>query len=208
VLVGEHPNELVRDQYVMKLAGRLDIDPDRLRGVVSRAHSSSTAHVRPVSSATTDPPEHPVDRRELDALRWSVHAPSLVGGRLDVSLFADPVARSAFAALTAGTLEEALHHDDPQVAALLQRLAVEEAPAGATVEELVSRVVVNLAEASSQRRLASMLRSGDERSTQMKALLDALVRERDAGSWASAEEVAAKLVAWNAELSGFGGDDG
>ena len=30
-LVAEHPNELVRDQYVMKLAGRLQINDDRLR---------------------------------------------------------------------------------------------------------------------------------------------------------------------------------
>ena len=30
-IVAEHPSDLVRDQYVMKLAGRLDIDADRLR---------------------------------------------------------------------------------------------------------------------------------------------------------------------------------
>jgi DNA primase len=206
-LVGEHPNELVRDQYVMKLAGRLDIDPDRLRDVVARAHGASTAHVRPAAAAPEAAPERPVDRRELDALRWSVHAPALVGGRLDVSLFADPVARSAFAALTSGSLADGLHHDDPQVSGLLQRLAVEEPPEGAPLEELVSRVVVNLAEASSQRLLASMLRADDERSTEVKTLLDALVRARDAGSWSSAEQVAAELVAWNAQLSRPGGDD-
>ena len=36
--IAEHPNELVRDQYVMKLAGRLDIDADRLRDD-GRAHA-------------------------------------------------------------------------------------------------------------------------------------------------------------------------
>ena len=30
-MIVEHPNDLVRDQYVMRLAGRLDIAPDRLR---------------------------------------------------------------------------------------------------------------------------------------------------------------------------------
>ena len=33
----EHPSELVRDQYVMQLAGRLDIDVDRMREAVERA---------------------------------------------------------------------------------------------------------------------------------------------------------------------------
>ena len=36
-IVAEHPSELVRDQYVMKLAGELDIDADRLREAVSKA---------------------------------------------------------------------------------------------------------------------------------------------------------------------------
>ena len=46
VLVAEHPNDLVRDQYVMKLAGRLDIDPDRLRDTVATVPT----HVRIASS--------------------------------------------------------------------------------------------------------------------------------------------------------------
>ena len=45
VLVAEHPNDLVRDQYVMKLAGELDIDPDRLRETVSRARRASARRV-------------------------------------------------------------------------------------------------------------------------------------------------------------------
>ena len=98
VLVAEHPNDLVRDQYVMKLAGRLDIDPDRLRETVARAHARP--HLEPNRPAVAaSRPERPVDRRELDALRWAVLAPDLMSGRLDLALFADPVARSAFEAL-------------------------------------------------------------------------------------------------------------
>jgi hypothetical protein len=52
-----------------------------------------------------------------------------------------------------------------------------------------------------------MVRTGDERSAQVKSLVDALVRERDGGSWAAAEEIAGQLVAWNAELSGRGTED-
>src|SRR3954470_6165553 len=36
-MIAEHPNELVRDQYVMRLADRLDVAPDRLRNTVTTA---------------------------------------------------------------------------------------------------------------------------------------------------------------------------
>ena len=74
VLVAEHPNDLVRDQYVMKLAGRLDIDPDRLRETVARAPRASAPR-SDASSGCARRAERPVDRRELDALRWAVLAP-------------------------------------------------------------------------------------------------------------------------------------
>ena len=125
VLVAEHPNDLVRDQYVMKLAGRLDIDPDRLRETVAR-----TPHARPHREPTRPPvapgADRPVDRRELDALRWAVLAPDEMSGRLDLALFADPVARSAFEALIQWPWHECLEQAPPDAAALLQRLAVEE----------------------------------------------------------------------------------
>ena len=38
-IVAQHPSDLVRDQYVMKLAGALQIDADRLREEVARAHA-------------------------------------------------------------------------------------------------------------------------------------------------------------------------
>ena len=36
-VIREHPNDLVRDQYVMQVAARCQQDPDRLRGALSRA---------------------------------------------------------------------------------------------------------------------------------------------------------------------------
>ena len=79
-----------------------------------------------------------------------MHAPELMSGRLDVDLFADPLARSAFEALTQWPWHECLEHASPEVAALLQRLAVEEPDEGGPPEERATRVVVNLVEASSQ----------------------------------------------------------
>jgi hypothetical protein len=81
-IVAEHPNDLVRDQYVMKLAGGLDIDPDRLaRDRCARARAPALEAGRS-DGAHAD--GSTVDRRELDALRWAVLAPELMSGRLDV----------------------------------------------------------------------------------------------------------------------------
>ncbi len=99
-LIAEHPNDLVRDQYVMKLAGRLDIEPDRVREAVAQVRSRPHVRSARAPDATPRPAPTPVDRRELDALRWAVQAPELMSGRLDVHLFVDPLARSAFAGLT------------------------------------------------------------------------------------------------------------
>ena len=87
VLIAEHPNDLVRDQYVMKLAGRLEIEPDRVReAVAQRARRDRTSARRRTRNRRRVRSRSPVDRRELDALRWAVQAPELMSGRLDVAL--------------------------------------------------------------------------------------------------------------------------
>ncbi len=137
-----------------------------------------------------------MDRRELDALRWAVLAPDEMSGRLDLALFADPVARSAFEALIQWPWHECLEQAPPDAAALLQRLAVEEPGTNAAPAEVVTRVFVNVVEAAAQRVLTSMLRRGDERSAEVKTLLDTLVRDRSDEQWQSAESVAEQLVGW------------
>jgi DNA primase len=193
-LVAEHPNELVRDQYVMKLAGRLQINDDRLREAVERSR-----HGERPRAATTSAPVRTrlVDRRELDALRWAVHAPEAVSTRLAIELFADPLARDACRALLQWSFREAVSHSEPEISKLLERLAVEDPIVDTQPpEDMVSRVVVNLVEASSQRLLASMVTSGDERSSELKVLLDLLVHRRGNDEWSAAEEVAEQLVGW------------
>jgi hypothetical protein len=194
----------VRDQYVMKLSSRLDIDADRLRDTVARARSHVRAH--PQSARGTgeahDARAHvseQVDRRELDALRWAVNSPELMSGRLDVALFNDPLARSAFEALTAWPWHECLERASPEVAALLQRLAVEDPEGAGPSGDLATHVVVNLVEASSQHVLASMLRRDDPRSASVKAMLDTLANARASEHWNDAERAAEQLVTWIAD---------
>ncbi len=196
-MIAEHPNDLVRDQYVMKLSSRLDIDADRLRTTVERARTRP--HGQREQPARSPDVARTVDRRELDALRWAVHAPDLMSGRLDGVLFADSLARTAFDALTSWPWHECLERVSPEVAALLQRLAVEDPETGGPEEELATHVVVNLVEASSQRHLASMLRREDPRSADVKTMLDALANARSSEHWDVAENVAEQLVTWIAD---------
>jgi DNA primase len=197
-MIVEHPSDLVRDQYVMRLADRLDIAPDRLRATVmsalNRPHTEPARRTQPPAAAV-------VDRRELDALRLAVQTPELMSGRLTVDLFSDPIAREAFDALTQWPWHECLQNARPEVASLLQRLAVEEPEDGAAAEEKVIRVVVNLVEASSRRLQASMLRDNDPRVSEIKALLDALANARADEHWDTAERSAEQLVTWTTELA-------
>jgi len=121
-----------------------------------------------------------------------------VGHLLVESLFADPVAQEAYHTLMAAeTFEAALDGAPERIAMLLSRLAVEDpAVGGESLESLAPRVIVNLVEASSQRLVASMLRAGDERSAEVKPLLDALVSAREEGDYEAAESYAQQLVAW------------
>jgi DNA primase len=151
-VIREHPSDFVRDQYVMEVADRTRIDPDRLRARLAEAPP-------PVSSAGAEPsrrrrferPEPPPDevaagddaavpaprraRRasegpELEALRLAIHRPEAVAAQLHEVLFRGDVELEAFRALaSATTLHDAIAAAGPDGAALLQRLAVEESEA-------------------------------------------------------------------------------
>lgn len=212
-VIAEHPGDLVRDQYLMDVSGTLGIDVDRLRAGLHRIRQGArpgSGAPRSTSSARADSGDpgdarsrRPVDRRELDALRWTIHEPARIGPHLDRSLFADPRVQATFDALAgAHTFAQAVDHSEPDVAAMLQRLAVEDTHGGDDDPDLVAaRVVVNLVEASSRRLIASMLRRDDERCVDVKLLADALVAHRDRGTWTEALPIADELVTWIAAES-------
>src|SRR5207253_1835818 len=103
-LVAEHPDDLVRDQYLMRLADRLAIDVDRLRTALvavrrpsaeDRGDPGDARRPPAAGGATVGAPE----RGEVEALRVAVHEPALVADRLSRELFTDPLVQSAFEAL-------------------------------------------------------------------------------------------------------------
>lgn len=115
-LVGEHPDPLVRDQYLMQVADRTRLPPEQLRALRIRAR-------RP-SEQAPEPVQIPVPPPEIEALRAAVHHPEKVAGRLDANFFGSDLARAAFDELaSAMTLHAAIESAPPEVADLLSRLA-------------------------------------------------------------------------------------
>jgi DNA primase len=73
---------------------------------------------------------HPVESPEVEALRLAVHRPETVAACLEEFLFDDDVNRAAFRALAgAEALHDAIEAAEPEAAALLLRLTVEEVEA-------------------------------------------------------------------------------
>jgi DNA primase len=129
-MIAGHPSELVRDQYVMEVASRTGIDPDRLRERLRAGGRAGAARLaeRPAIRAERRGEPH---RAEIEVLRIAVHEPEQVADRLHEMLFEPGVGRRAYVALaSAETLHDAIDgatgRGDTEVADLLQRLAVEE----------------------------------------------------------------------------------
>jgi DNA primase len=207
-IVAQHPSDLVRDQYVMKLAGELDIDADRLRETVARLRrepGASEAPRRAPASSSAPAPERPrpptrVDRRELDVLLYAVHEPELVVDWLDARLFADPVTRGAFEVIAStDDFHRALAESDGAVHELLERVAVEEPVASDEPETLRAHLMANTIGPAAQRALVGMLRAHDERATSLKLLLDALAHAREMGDWEAVQERGFELLGWVGE---------
>jgi DNA primase len=143
-LISEHPDALVRDQYLMQVADRCRLSPEQLRGLrPSRPQDPK----EPKNAASLAPrvkrPQLP--RPELEALRLVVHRPTEVAGRIDVALFASDLAREAFEDLaSAMTLADAIEVATPEVADLLAQMAVEDTveDAGDVLRRLLERASI------------------------------------------------------------------
>ncbi len=159
-VIVEHPNELVRDQYLMSVADRTRIDPQRLRAILTRlsgrgkSRSSSEQDRRGGGTAG-----RVVANPGAEALRLAIHRPEEMAS-LEEVLFTDPLQRVAFHQLAeATTLHEAIDRADPEVGELLRRLAVEETEADPA--DVVGRLVAvaaarALAELESESRVSEV----------------------------------------------------
>jgi DNA primase len=181
--VAEHPDDLVRDQYVMQLADRCRLDPARLRERLDhlRAHPPAERSMRRTRSSDEPlPRDYPEDDADLmaaegegtssavatalrpgpglEALKLAVHQPEDVGDRVHAVLFTDRVQREAFVALLENdSVHEAVESASAEVASLLRRVIVEE-PITADPElgDPVDSVVAVLLRGAARRALAEV----------------------------------------------------
>jgi DNA primase len=122
-MIREHPNDLVRDQYLMEVASRCGLDPARLREMLRRGPARG-------APTTATSPRREAEWRETperNALRLAIQQPEAIAPWLHESLFLDERNAAVFRALaSSSTLHEAIERADPGAAELLQRLAVED----------------------------------------------------------------------------------
>lgn len=126
-VIREHPNELVRDQYVMQVADRCQVDVERLRTSLRTGSRPAVAREAPARRPTAGgiDPETAALRLAVDGERSAEMLPLL-----HEVLFADDLHAVAFRALrdAGGDLHVAVEQTDPGAADLLQRLAAEDEP--------------------------------------------------------------------------------
>jgi DNA primase len=166
--IAEHPNELVRDQYVRDVADRCRIDPAQLRSL----RGTSTAR-RPDPA----PRRRPDDGTELEALRLALHRPD------ELSAVLDQVAPEH----GLDAVERLLFSDDLHLAAF-QALASAEDVIGLLVRTTASRVL---------RALDAEARSSSERAVELAPTLSWLklaIEELDEPK--TRVPAASRLVPW------------
>jgi DNA primase len=142
--IAEHPDDLVRDQYLMQVADRCRLSPEQLRSLgraerpgpgrpdrLSRSGGPEERRPRgpqdgdrgPAPARKVPPPKLPLP--ELEALRLAVHHPDKLAGMLTVTLFGSDLGRAAYEQLASSmTLHDAIENATPDVADLLGQLAV------------------------------------------------------------------------------------
>jgi DNA primase len=157
-LIKEHPNQLVRDQYLIDAADRLRIEPNQLRerldkGSTSRSTQSQQPTVRRTNVATVVTAATNVERSAvlLTVQHPAVIAELLVGlsgavaanvaegvdglSALAAALFSDDrYLRAMLVLLAHDNVHDAMDQASPDVAELLGQLSVEDEPPGVEQE--------------------------------------------------------------------------
>ncbi len=143
-IVAEHPNDLVRNEYIGRIAATCDIPTDRLMRSIKRVGPNPV--LRPVERVVRQ-----AEGPELNALRLAIARPAEMADRLDEAMFIEELHAAAFRALaSASTLHEAIDEADPGAATLLQRLAVEDTDAdpddvvARLLDQVVTRATIEL----------------------------------------------------------------
>jgi DNA primase len=163
-IVAEHPDPLVTDQYLHRVADRCHLDVETLRPRLAELRRSGTAgspRSEPPRGASSAPRSVPRELRvERDALVLAVQAPEMMAPWLAEELFSDERHRAAYRVLSgAEHLRGAIEAAPEEVAMLLHELAVSE-PATEPLQVVLS--LVRAAAAAYLRTLRARAREAAE----------------------------------------------
>ena len=157
-VVRQHPDAMVRDPHVVRIADRCRVDIEHLRRYAAGGPSSLPETV----DDSTDGGHVLMPRLtpEDEALRLAIHRPEAVGDSLSATLFGDPLRREAFEALAeSGGVAAASDRVSPTAARLLHRLAVD---AGDVAVDDVMAGLARLAVGRAMNDLRRMAASDDD----------------------------------------------
>jgi len=145
-IIGQHPNSLVRDQYVMTIADRCRMDANRLREMLRnpRRQAQRVREARPIST-----PPAGSDNVEDQALQLMVKPDEQVAALLSAALFVTPMRREIFTAVKqAASVREAVGMLGADEGNLLIELAAspdDDLDPSAVASRLVSKAADRLA---------------------------------------------------------------
>ena len=124
-VVAQHPDELIRDQYIVQIADKCLISADEIR---RRASKENSKVEKSVTAREVVPAKMERLTTEYQALRMLIHKPEEVTDWLHPVLLSDPMAESVFVALTSSNdLHEANQSLGAEESDLIGRLSVQEA---------------------------------------------------------------------------------
>ncbi|MDH3755760.1 MAG: DNA primase [Acidimicrobiia bacterium] len=200
--IAEHPNELVRDQYLVQIAEQCGVDLGVLRAIrpgAVRPRDRRGSAVRLDNGSPAATPQRSADDPELHVLRLVVHRPDSIPDLVDEHLFARPLHQATFdALLSAESLPAAIESAEPEVAELIQRLAVEE-PAD-DPDARVARLIHDAAVRELDRLNDVARRAGDVEAARASAELKLTIDAVRSSYWQLNE--AARLLDWLPPVAG------
>lgn len=131
-MIAEHPDALVRDQYVIEVATRTRIQVDLLRAQLIGPRTDTRRSSAPRGRDTIVVPDVRPGP-EFEALKLAVHDRDEIAAVVVPELFNDDLCATVYdLVLRCSTLHEVIEQGGPEVAGLVQRLSVEDIQAPAT----------------------------------------------------------------------------
>ncbi len=151
-VLAEHPSDLVRDQYLLKVADTLRLDLATLRPRVGELVRDPTQRIRVAERPLAPRASEPLPRPGLEALRLVIHFPQDVRDRFVAQYFVNEVQREIFCGLTSGqgvseVIDQLRRRGEDGAAEVLSELAVDELDREYTVDD-VAAVVAQLLRAA------------------------------------------------------------